>query len=167
MNTTKKLVLAAAVFPLMFATASAYAFGGKSHNQGGEGKCSGGFDRGIMRQLDLTEEQKSQMQALRETTKGDKKAQRQAGSEEKRALMQAHQKQVQALVLADTFDEDAANALASEMVEKQTERRVNKLKDQHKMLSLLTDEQKSQFVELQQERMQKCSDKMQKKMKNS
>ncbi|MGF1722866.1 CpxP family protein [Vibrio kyushuensis] len=168
MNTTKKLVLAAAILPLTFATASAYAFGGDSHHKGGKiGKCSGGFDRSIVRQLDLTDEQKDQLKELRETSRTEMKAHHQDNFQAKHAEMQAYQQQVQTLVLADTFDEAAANELAQQMVEKQTERRVNKLEQQQKMLSVLTDEQKAQFVELQQERMNKCSDNMQKHMQES
>jgi protein CpxP len=167
MNMTKKLVLAAAIIPLTFATASAYAFGGKSDNNRGHGKCSGGFDRGVMRQLDLTDAQKDQMKELSQSTKAEMKEKYQGNMEQKKAMMQAHQKQVQSLVLADTFDEAAATELASQMVEKQTERRVNALKKQHQMLSILTDEQKTQFVELQQERMDKCSDKMESRKKKS
>ncbi|MCK6265275.1 CpxP family protein [Vibrio sp. ZSDE26] len=167
MNTTKKLVLAAAILPLTFATASAYAFGGNSHHKGGKGGCSGGFDRSIVRQLDLTDEQKDQLKEMRETSKSERKAHHQGNFEAKQAEMQAYHQQIQALVLADSFDEAAANELAKQMVEKQTERRVNKLAQQQKMLSVLTEEQKAQFVELQQERMQKCSDKMQKRMHES
>ena len=167
MNMTKKLVLAAAILPLTFATASVYAFGGDSNSKGAKGQCTGGVDRGVMRQLDLTDEQKTEMKALREGMKADKKMNAQSNSAEKRAAMQAHHQKVQALILADTFDEAAANELAKQMVDKQTERRVNGMKNQHQMLSILTDEQKTQFVELQQERMQKCSDKMEKRMKKS
>lgn len=166
MNTTKKLVLAA-VIPLAFATASAYAFGGKSDNGRGHGKCSGGFDRGIMRQLDLTEEQKDQMKELREANKASKKVNAQENFGAKLEAKQAHQKQVQALVLADTFDQAAATELASQMVEKQTERRVKSLEKQQQMLNILTDEQKTKFVELQEEKMQKCSDKMQERIQKS
>ncbi len=42
------------------------------------------------------------------------------------------------------FDEAAANDLASQMVEKQTERRVAMLK-QHEMMSVLTHRQKTQL----------------------
>ncbi|PMJ90441.1 CpxP family protein [Vibrio sp. 10N.261.55.A7] len=167
MNTTKKLVLAAAIIPLTFATASAFAFGGKSDHDRGHGKCSGGFDRGVMRQLDLTDEQKDQMTELRETNKASKKANAQENFAEKLAAKQAHQKEIQSLVLADTFDQAAATELASQMVEKQTERRVNALEKQQQMLSILTDEQKTKFVELQQEKMQKCSDKMQERVQES
>ena len=57
---------------------------------------------------------------------------------------------------ADSFDEAQATALAKEMVERQTEHRVQMLERKHQMLSVLTPEQKAEFVKLQNERMQEC-----------
>ncbi|MCW8333919.1 CpxP family protein [Vibrio sp. SCSIO 43135] len=159
MKTAKKLVLAAVVLPLTLGTASAFAFGGKDHGKGMGGKC-GGFDRGVMRQLDLTDAQKEQLKEMREAGKAEMKAKFEQGGEERQAAMKAHHEKVQALVLADTFDQAAANDLAKEMAEKQAERRVKMLEKQHQMLSILTPEQKEKFVELSQERHQKCADKM-------
>ncbi|MBW3697312.1 periplasmic repressor CpxP [Vibrio sp. T187] len=159
MKMTKKLVLAAAALPLVFGTASAYAFGGgKGDHKDMRGKC-GGFDKSMMRQLDLTEDQKQQLKDMREASRDEMKGKH----GEKFAGMQANHAKVQELVLADTFDEAAANELATQMVEKQAERRVAMLKKQHQMMSVLTAEQKDQLKELQQERMQKCSDKMEKR----
>ncbi|MDW2111183.1 Spy/CpxP family protein refolding chaperone, partial [Vibrio sp. 2089] len=71
---------------------------------------------------------------------------------------------MQSLLLADTFDEAQATALAKEMVERQTEHRVKMLERKHQMLSVLTPEQKAKFVKLQNERMQECGDQMQQRM---
>ncbi|WP_192859501.1 Spy/CpxP family protein refolding chaperone, partial [Vibrio parahaemolyticus] len=57
-----------------------------------------------------------------------------------------------------------ATALAKEMVERQTEHRVKMLERKHQMLSVLTPEQKTEFVKLQNERMQECGDQMQQRM---
>lgn len=175
MNMTKKMVIAAAVLPMMFATASAYAFGGKGgqgmggHGMGGEGfggKC-GGMDRGMMRDLNLTEEQKDQFRDFREAKRDEMKARFSENKTERQAEMQAYQTQVHELVLAKDFDEQKAQQLAQSMVEKQTERKVKMLQVRHEMLSILTDEQKTQLSELQQEKMQECSAKMEKRMKNN
>ncbi|MGF1711633.1 CpxP family protein [Vibrio kagoshimensis] len=161
MKMTKKLVLAATALPLMLGTASAYAFGGgdKGHHEGFKGKC-GGFDKKIMRKLDLTDAQKDQLKEMREAGREEMKGKR----AEKMANMQQHQEKVQALVLADTFDEAAATELATQMVEKQAERRVAMLKKQHQVMSILTEEQKAEFQDIQQKRMQKCTEKMEKHM---
>ena len=154
MKTAKKLVLAAVVLPLTLGTASAFAFGGKDHKG----------HRGIMRQLDLTDAQKDQLKEMREANKAEMKAKFADGKEARMAERQAHHEKVQALLLADNFDAAAANDLAKEMVEKQTERRVKMMEKKHQMLSVLTPEQKTKFVELQKERQQKCGEKMQKRM---
>ncbi|EKM12339.1 CpxP family protein [Vibrio harveyi] len=163
MKTAKKLVLAAVVLPLTLGTASAFAFGGKDH-KGHRGECGMGMDRGIMRQLDLTDAQKDQLKEMREANKAEMKAKFADGKEARMAERQAHHDKVQALLLADNFDAAAANDLAKEMVEKQTERRVKMMEKKHQMLSVLTPEQKTKFVELQKERQQKCGEKMQKRM---
>ncbi len=166
MKMTKKLVLAAVVLPLTLGTASAFAFGGKHHKGGPDSECGMGFDRGIMRQLNLTDEQQAQLKEMRNENRAEMKQKFKGDFEARQAQMQAHHAKVQALVLADTFDEAAANKLAKEMVEQHTERKVQMLAKQHQMLSVLTPEQKAQFVELQNERMSECSDKMQKRMNN-
>lgn len=166
MNTAKKMVLAAVVLPLTLGTASAWAFGGggKDNHKGPRDECRGGLDRGIMRQLDLTEEQQAQLKEMREAGRDEMKAQFKENFESHQAQMQAHRASVQALVLADTFDQAAAQELAKQMVDQQTERRVKMLEKEHKMLSVLTPEQKAKFVELQQERATECGEKMQKRM---
>ncbi|CAK4069874.1 MULTISPECIES: CpxP family protein [Vibrio] len=163
MKMAKKLVVAAVVLPLTLGTASAFAFGGKDHKKGGHGECGGGFDRGMMRQLDLTDAQKEQLKEMREAGKQEMKANFKGNFSERQAEMQAHHAKVQQLVLADNFDQAAADELAKAMVEKQTERKVKMLEKQHQMLSILTPEQKAKFTELQQERMGKCAEKMQKR----
>ncbi|MGD1467912.1 CpxP family protein [Vibrio harveyi] len=163
MKTAKKLVLAAVVLPLTLGTASAFAFGGKDH-KGHRGECGMGMDRSIMRQLDLTDAQKDQLKEMREANKAEMKAKFADGKEARMAERQAHHEKLQALLLADNFDAAAANDLAKEMVEKQTERRVKMMEKKHQMLSVLTPEQKTKFVELQKERQQKCGEKMQKRM---
>ena len=149
MKMTKKLVLAAAALPLMLGTASAFAYGGgdKGDHKGMHGKC-GGFDKKVMRQLDLTDAQKTELKEMREANRAEMKEKHAGNKADKMAKMKAHQEKVQDLVLADTFDEAAANDLASQMVEKQTERRVAMLKKQHQMMSVLTAEQKLSLIHI-------------------
>ncbi|MEZ8291044.1 CpxP family protein [Vibrio sp. 10N.237.312.B06] len=165
MKMTKKLVLVAAALPLMLGTASAFAYGGgdKGDHKGMHGKC-GGFDKKVMRQLDLTDAQKAELKEMREANRAEMKAKHSGNKADKMAQMKAHHEKVQDLILADTFDEAAANDLASQMVEKQTERRLTMLKKQHQMMSVLTPEQKTQLKEIQQDSMAKCADKMEKRM---
>ncbi|MGR2869049.1 CpxP family protein [Vibrio vulnificus] len=159
MKLAKKMVLAAVVLPLTLGTASAFAFGGgKGHHKGPDG------ERGMMRQLDLTDAQKEQLDAMRGSNRAQMKEMHQGNFAANQAERQAQHAKVQALLLADNFDQATANELAKQMAEKQAERRVKMLEKQHQMLSILTPEQKAKFVELQNERMQECGDKMQKRM---
>jgi len=167
MKLAKKVVLAAAVLPLALGTASAYAFGGKDHKRGGPGECGGGFDRGMMRQLDLTDAQQEQLKQMRSEGKQAMKEAFKQNFETRQAQREAHQAQMQQLMLADNFDQATANELAKQMVEKQTERKVKMLEKQHQMLSILTPEQKAKFTEMQQERMGKCAEKMQKRFNDN
>ena len=161
MKMTKKLVLAAVVLPLTLGTASAFAFGGKDHKKGGHGECGGGFDRGMMSQLDLTDAQQDQFKQMRSEGKQAMKAEFKQNFQQRHAQKQAHQAQVHQLLLADNFDQAAANELAKQMVEQQTERKVKRLEKQYQMMSILTPEQKNKLVELQQQRSEQCSEKMQ------
>ena len=60
--------------------------------------------------------------------------------------------------MADKFDPAKATELAQEMSDKHVKRQVDMLSKQHKMLSILTPEQKTKFIELQKERMEDCDD---------
>jgi protein CpxP len=164
MKSAKKIVLAAVVLPLTLGAAGAFAYGGKDQQKGPRDECGPGMDRGIMRQMDLTDVQKEQLQSFRDANRAEMKGKNAAERDARRAERQAYHAKMQALVLADSFDEAQANALAKEMVEKQTERRVKMLEKKHQMLSVLTPEQKAEFVKLQNERMQQCGERMQKRM---
>ncbi len=83
---------------------------------------------------------------MREANKAEMKAKFADGKEARMAERQAHHEKVQALLLADNFDAAAANDLAKEMVEKQTERRVKMMEKKHQMLSVLTPEQKQNLL---------------------
>lgn len=165
MKMAKKMILAAVVLPLTLGTASAWAFdgkGGEGHHGGEFGKCAS--DRGIFKELNLTDAQKDQLKTMREQGRQEMRAKFAGNNEARQAEMQAYHAQVQQLLLADNFDQAQANTLAKQMVEKQTERRVQMMARQHKMLSVLTPEQKTQYAELKQERMQECQAKMHERM---
>ncbi len=163
MKTAKKLVLAAVVLPLTLGTASALAYGGKNHHRGPNDDCGIGgigFERGMMRQLDLTSDQQEKLRAMRGAGKNSFKG----NYEAMRAEMQAHRDQMHALMLADDFDKAAANELAKQMVEQQSERRVQMMERQHQMLSILTPEQKAKFVEMHNQRVGECDYRMKNRM---
>ncbi|MDF4886414.1 CpxP family protein, partial [Vibrio parahaemolyticus] len=99
MKSAKKLVLAAVVLPLTLGAASAFAYGGKNHHKGPRDECGMGMDRGVMRQLDLTDAQKDQLKEMREANKAEMKAKFADGKEARMAERQAHHAKVQSLLL--------------------------------------------------------------------
>ncbi len=150
MKMAKKLILASLVLPLAISAGSAFAYGGKDH-RGSHNDCRSGMDRGMMKDLNLTDEQKTQLKELRQANKDTMKR----GGKEP-AQQEAHRNQLNELLLADTFDSAKAKALAEQMSGKHTERQVEKLSKQHQMLSILTPEQKTQFIEQQKKHMEEC-----------
>ena len=71
MKMAKKLILASVVLPLVLST-SAFAFGGKDH-KGPQEECRPGLDRGMMKELNLTDSQKEQFKTLRQANKEEMK----------------------------------------------------------------------------------------------
>lgn len=157
MKISKKLILASVVLPLIIST-SAFAFGGENH-KGPHEECRPGFgfDRGIMKNLDLTDTQKDQLKTLRQANKDEMKK-RFSENKPKTEMRAERTQKMNNVLLADTFDPAKATALAQAFANKQVERQVDILSKQHKMLSILTPEQKAKFVELQKEHLEDCND---------
>ena len=153
--------VAAVVLPLALGMTSGLAFGAKEGKPAGHGRCAVGFERGIMRQLDLSAGQKEQLKAQRQAHQQSIKDGLNNKGQARQGEMQAHRAKMQALVLADNFDQAAANELAQSMVAKQAEHKVKMLAKQHQMLSILTPEQKAKFAQLQNEHFAKCQAKRQ------
>ncbi|MBY7997128.1 CpxP family protein [Vibrio fluvialis] len=152
MKTAKKLMLAAVVLPIVLGSASALAAGGKNKGPDGE-MCGPDGERGIFKQLNLTAEQHAKLRQMREEGREQMQQKRQAGPSEQ---MKAMRDKERALMLAPNFDKAQATELAKQMVDMQVERRVQMMEKRHQMLNVLTPEQKTQFQNLQQERMAKC-----------
>merc|ERR1711916_687 len=166
MKLAKKAVLAATALPLILSTSSAYAFGHHDHDEGRHGKsfmkkCEK-LDKKILKKLDLTSEQKDELKQIRQNYRDAKYAEKLAMFETKLAERKAYQTKMNELLLAKDFDEAAVQELASSMVEKQKESRMEKrgdkqvemLKLRHEMLSILTPEQKEQYKELKEEKLE-------------
>ncbi|WOD08016.1 CpxP family protein [Marinomonas sp. GJ51-6] len=166
MKMAKKIILASVVLPFALSAGSALAFGGKDH-KGGDGQCFPGLDRGILKQLELTDAQKDQLKELRKANKEDRKADREdrkekGDSEPRKVAQEQKLEQLNGLLLADKFDPAQATKIAQEMAQKHIKRQVSMLNKQYQMISILTPEQKEKFVELQEERLDNCAEKMHK-----
>ncbi|NAW70759.1 CpxP family protein [Vibrio sp. V27_P1S3P104] len=147
MNMTKKWVLTAMVLPLTLGSASVFAYGGGKGKPNHDGLCGMHHERTMARELQLTPEQQSQINALREQHRQIMQEKRTSGP---RDAMRSLREQERQLMLAADFDQAAATELAKQMVDIHIEHRVDRIKNRHQMMSILTDEQKDKLQTLQQ-----------------
>lgn len=159
MAMSKKWLVSALVLPLALGATTVMAKGGDKGMKGGHG-CHGDISSRSFRQLDLTDEQKAELETIRSEMKESYKGK---GSE-MREQAKAYKAKERELVLAANFNEQEAQTLAEEMVNQRVEAQVEKMRVQHRMMSVLTSEQKDKLVQMQDERMQKCEQKMDKRM---
>ncbi|KJF81311.1 Spy/CpxP family protein refolding chaperone [Photobacterium angustum] len=153
MKIFKKTMMMAIAVPMVLGSMSVMAAPNSHGMKGHHGEL------GLFKQLELTDTQKAEMKTLREKDREAMKAERQAN----RSEMQADHKALDKLVLADNFDEQAVSQLVDRMSEKQAEHRVERLKQRHQMLNILTPEQKAKYVELKQQHAEKRFMKLEKK----
>lgn len=144
MNMSKRVLVVMMALPLLVGSV-AYADGG--HRDGGHYGGKGGSAcgmHGAMEQLNLTDEQKAEMKALRQSGKERMYAK---GSDDNR---KAHHEKVDKLIMAEQFDEAQAQEIADEMASMHSQRIVQRFANQHQMMSILTPEQKEKWLELKQ-----------------
>jgi protein CpxP len=106
------------------------AVAGHGHHSGGEPAMR------MLKGLDLTDAQREKIRTLVAASKAEKPA--------TVAMQQQHQA-LQALVSADQFDEAAARLLLEKQQSSMLENRLERLKLQHSIRALLTDEQKTKL----------------------
>lgn len=144
----KRLILAVFIVPLMINSTLAIAKQNPSEHKGNI----------LFQGIDLTKEQEEKINAIR------KKAYAHYKNDfgKNMSQMTEQKQQIQSLLLSEKFDQETAKSLAKKMADQQTELRINKLKQQHEIFSVLTPEQKVKL----KENMQKITDSHQKKMKH-
>ncbi|MDD9196617.1 CpxP family protein [Aliivibrio sp. S3MY1] len=162
MNMIKKMVLGAAVLPLYFASASAFA-AGESHHEGGMkgegmhgGKCMMKANKKAFKELDLTDAQEDQFDEMRDARKAEMKAKK-GQKRQPTTEMKADHEAMQNLMLADNFDEQAVRDLAEKMSQRQIDRRVEMMKKRHEMMNILTPAQKAEFKANQNKYIADCA----------
>lgn len=138
MKALKILVLPALFGAALLLTQPAFA---------GHGPHGGDHATRMLKGLDLTDTQREQIRALMAASKAEKPD---------LAAMQQHHDAMQALVKADQFDEAAARLLLEKQQNKMLEQQLERLKLQHQIRALLTDEQKTKL----DERMAKMRERM-------
>lgn len=113
--------------------------GGFGHHGGGPGLGFGGFGplRGLMADLDLTDDQKTQLRAI--AKRGFE------GSAAERAQLDALRKELEASVTANGFNEAEVRAIVARGTPVLTELLVDMVRGASEMRAVLTPEQQRQF----------------------
>lgn len=123
-------------------------FGKRGHHRGGFGK--------MFRALDLTDEQKAQMKAIRQTSKDTMKPIREQ--------MKANRQKLQELSANGNFDEAQVQAIAAQQGALTAQMIVEKEKVKSQIFNLLTPEQKAKAAEMKAQFEQKRQERIQKRM---
>ncbi|MGY5451076.1 Spy/CpxP family protein refolding chaperone [Agarivorans sp. MS3-6] len=144
----KKLLVTALVGALVVAPV---AFAAKGEKQGG--KQDQRAEMHMMKQLDLSAEQKQQVKAIMQAQK------KQQPNTEQRAMM--HEQRM-AIITSATFDKDAAQTLITQQQAMKQSRMLDKLEAQHQVYQLLTPEQQTKYQELVNQKMEKHQQRMEK-----
>lgn len=119
------------------------------------GKRFGGHGGMMFRGLDLTDEQKAQMKAIRQASKETVKPIREQ--------MKANRQKLQTLSESGTFDQTQVQAIAAQQGNLSAQMIVEKEKVKVQMLNILTPEQKAKAAEMKAQFQQKREERMQKR----
>ncbi|MBY6187992.1 Spy/CpxP family protein refolding chaperone [Marinobacter hydrocarbonoclasticus] len=120
---------------------------GQSYHHGKRGH-HGGEVRKMLRGLDLTAEQKTEIKALVAAAHTDKPERDLTQVEERMAARQA-------LMANPNFDEAAARAMIEARQSDKADRELARMKLQHDIMQLLTDEQKAKLAERHSKRLER------------
>ncbi|GAA5218304.1 Spy/CpxP family protein refolding chaperone [Corallincola platygyrae] len=110
----------------------------------------------VLSQLDLSDDQKSEIRELMKSAKAEKKANRETNKAER----EDHKEQMRALITADSFDENAAKVLIAERQEKMAEHMLKRVEMHYKIYHLLEPAQQEKFLELMEAQMKSRGEKM-------
>ena len=159
MNVLKKYLVATLALPLMLGSVSTFAYGGGPEQRGdmkpGGDSCGFKGHHSMFRMLNLTPEQRDEIRNIRQSDFSKMKDEMKAS----RSEMQTIRAEEDKLLLSKDFSLDQAMALAKKLADKQIERRVHMLEIKHKMMSVLTPEQRTKWAELRQDmpnKFEKC-----------
>jgi periplasmic protein CpxP/Spy len=149
------IVLVAMGAMFIFAQDGAATKDGKRGKRGHFGKMKRGGGM-MFRGLDLTDEQKTQMKAIRQASKETIKPVREQ--------MKANRQKLQTLSESGTFDEAQVQAIAAQQGTLSAQMIVEKEKVKSQIFNLLTPEQKTKAAEMKAQFKQKRQERMQKRM---
>lgn len=150
----KKTTIAILV-TLGLGTATLLACGGPGHKGGPFGEPRGGMFK-VMKQLDLSSEQREQLQTLKESRKNMMQAKRKSCTENRNAMRAQMKPDMSKFMTANTFDKDAFKqemhkkfeAKRAMMENKKTTMMEYRANNMEKMFNILTPEQRIKWIEL-------------------
>jgi len=136
-------------------TATLLACGGPGHKGGPFGEHRGGMFK-VMKQLDLTSEQKDQMKVLRNERKDQMQAKMKEMKENRKSMMASMKPDLSAFMTANNFDKEAFKKQMNDKFEAKRQMResrksamLEKRADgMEKVFNILTPEQRIKWIEL-------------------
>ncbi|MEA1880355.1 MAG: Spy/CpxP family protein refolding chaperone [Campylobacterota bacterium] len=148
----------AVMITLGLGTAALLACGGPEHKGGPFGDRGGMFK--VMKQLDLTSEQKEQMKLFRAERKSHMKATFREMKENKKSMMASMKPDLSTFMTADSFDKVAFKAQVEKKFEakrkmmetKKSEMLEKRASGMEKVFNILTPEQRVKWIELSKEK---------------
>ena len=136
-------------------TATLLACGGPGHKGGPFGEHRGGMFK-VMKQLDLTSEQKDQMKVLRNERKDQMQVKMKEMKENRKSMVVAMKPDLSTFMTANNFDKEAFKKQMNNKLEAKRQMRENKktnmmeyrANNMEKMFNILTPEQRIKWIEL-------------------
>lgn len=152
----KKTALAI-LLTLGLGTATAMACGGPGHYK--DGKHKDGMMK-MLKQLDLTSDQKSALKTLREANKAERKAKMQEMKENRKQMRASMRPDMSGFMTADTFDKEAFKAQMTQKFEARRQMMESKkatmlekrAANMEKIFNILTPEQRIKWIELSKQK---------------
>ncbi len=141
------LVIAAGILTITFAQTNKDGRPGRDGGERGFGRPPGpppmgGLNPGLLRQLNLTDQQKEQIKTLMENNR--------TASQANFDKMKTFQDQLKAATETGTFNEDQVRQILTARSQVSIELEVNRLRTDSAIINLLTPEQKTQLQQLKQ-----------------
>jgi len=156
----KKTTLAI-LLTLGLGTATLLACGGPGHHKGGKHKD--GMMK-MVKQLDLTSDQKSALKTMRKANKAERKAKMQAMKENRKQMRTSMRPDMSQFMTADSFDKEAFKTQMNEKIEakrammegKKVAMLEKRATNMEKVFNVLTPEQRIKWIELSKQKGESC-----------
>lgn len=156
----KKTALAI-LLTLGLGTVAAIACGGPGHHKGGKHKDQ---MMKVVKQLDLTSDQKSALKTLRKANKAERKTKMKAMKENRKQMRESMKPDMSQFMTADSFDKEAFKTQMNQKFEAKRQMMEGKkaamlekrATNMEKVFNILTPEQRIKWIELSKQKGEYC-----------